>query len=649
MDQLLDLLALYGHSESQWEQAVQLVRTLPRHEIPQLWGLLLERLATRPPHIVGEVSQDQWLKLCFARTREVYRCALRDAGIDGNETMIDYRGARGGSNADPGLRETVEKLRLALEASGAAEPRADQLMDRVFDAAHQSLDLSLNICKVLAKQNRRDQMLMEEIQAHMGEAVLHVVHGVEESKTLRHEVQKLVKDCIRDVEELIKIALEQDVVMEQIENIESTMEKAQIHMLYWSEMRSDAHDTKDSMAAVLAEGLHKQADMVQVLEERMIPTSEFQRFMHVIGQNLMGVREDLQRQIDSNTRAAEQLAQASVAAVTTGVVGLPPSEIEAMEKKIEEQKARIGELEEKLAADSTPEASVDVWAGTGLPMEYQNWFYATCDKPLKVKVKDPNKDKTNLHDYEFVAVLVDDALVQEFYGELKAFSEQAFVSEESCKRTDDIAAAYKGNKPEWRGGTLGRPTERFKTSGGTARWTMPSGDWFVQIKNYQYDAVTVRNILYLNKDAVNIVFGSIIRVLKDEVKTIDLTRLTTTKEIKNTAWKKGMLEQQYHIISLAQKNLKFIPANYVKLGLSCISRGITGQARLTWQFENIRPTKPVSGNVYYFSGLEDGIFQLNEPSYNELVKNITTGSLQKAPPYFANFDPDQFFHAFNLH
>jgi len=106
MEDLVD--QMLNPSEAQWEQLVESVRAMPRSRLPHLWAGILGRLATNPPPIKGDVSQDQWIQLCHAQYREVYRCALRDAGVESNESSL-------APSSDPEkMVESVEKLREAL-------------------------------------------------------------------------------------------------------------------------------------------------------------------------------------------------------------------------------------------------------------------------------------------------------------------------------------------------------------------------------------------------------------------------------------------------------------------------------------------------------------------------------------------------------
>jgi len=101
--------------EEIWQQVTEEIRFMPRHQIPMLWAALLRRLAVDPPRIPNsDITPAQWLDLCKAQYHELYRCALRDAGLNesanessGSEKPVVMRGRRPLPAID-GIRRSME-------------------------------------------------------------------------------------------------------------------------------------------------------------------------------------------------------------------------------------------------------------------------------------------------------------------------------------------------------------------------------------------------------------------------------------------------------------------------------------------------------------------------------------------------------------
>ena len=87
MDDLADILAKIHtkeNADADWKFITKQIREMPPYRVPQLWGALLQNLARDPPVMPpGYTTSDQWLSMCQAQYHELYRCACKDAGMEG--------------------------------------------------------------------------------------------------------------------------------------------------------------------------------------------------------------------------------------------------------------------------------------------------------------------------------------------------------------------------------------------------------------------------------------------------------------------------------------------------------------------------------------------------------------------------------------
>lgn len=125
MDSLSELMTRDFLSESEWHDVVCGVQGLSRRQLPELWKHMLQRLAHSPPPICGDVSADQWVAMCMAQYREVYRCALKDAGVD-NESIDVCCSKHGATVGRQGVDITtgVENLSKVLSQAAAEATKA---------------------------------------------------------------------------------------------------------------------------------------------------------------------------------------------------------------------------------------------------------------------------------------------------------------------------------------------------------------------------------------------------------------------------------------------------------------------------------------------------------------------------------------------
>ena len=152
-DELVDLLTRDVHSEAQWERMVGLLEGLSSARQAHVWSQVVNRVAERPPPIVGDVSQDQWLKLCLGKVKKTYMGALSDA----TPAAISMPSAPAAA-PDSGLRARVEALEQRLNALGT-EARTDEA------SANRIKELEGQLAELRAQLNEEKRIFVTQIQA----------------------------------------------------------------------------------------------------------------------------------------------------------------------------------------------------------------------------------------------------------------------------------------------------------------------------------------------------------------------------------------------------------------------------------------------------------------------------------------------------
>ena len=133
MDELVDCMSTMRidmsdttkqQSPTSWDQVVDGVRSLPRHEVPALWVRLMARLAESPPSAPFGVSHDEWMHLCRSQFGVLYEHAMRDAGVTNEATNTPCS-----DGVDPEILLSLQKLSTLAESGDLLKGVGVSLLD----------------------------------------------------------------------------------------------------------------------------------------------------------------------------------------------------------------------------------------------------------------------------------------------------------------------------------------------------------------------------------------------------------------------------------------------------------------------------------------------------------------------------------------
>jgi len=278
-----------------------------------------------------------------------------------------------------------------------------------------------------------------------------------------------------------------------------------------------------------------------------------------------------------------------------------------------------------------------MWKATDLSVAYQKQFFAKRLNDMRKTLRDPNG--TANFDYTYTAVLIEESLRETFYSALVKYLIGVCYTEEIMDRKFDIMGAYPGTKPRSWKNSAGKKTP-YKDAAGNTPWIEPSSEWLTFLKD---------DIMYVNTEVVKrFVIDNIInniqtkeRVLEQALKKkaiTDIDYYTEKQQMDNIKLDKELLLRAFASSS-------YIPASLFIFGYSMVKF----ETKCSWKFEDVKSTFVKQDGVYFFSGLSDnGLYQLSKTSFNVCKNLIMSSGGQRTEHYKVEFDPEQFFHAFNL-
>ena len=194
-DELVDLLTREGHSEAQWERMVGLMEGLSSARQASVWSQVVNRVAERPPPIVGDVSQDQWTKLCLGKFKKTYLGAMSDASpVAPKASAPAVSGGGGGA-----ILRRVEALEAKVQELQG--PKVDQ--GKVEELQRQVAELTKQHGEELAKSSGEAEELKKKLEE--GQAQLQAAQA--QSEGSGKEVERL-KAEVADLQAKLKEATE---------------------------------------------------------------------------------------------------------------------------------------------------------------------------------------------------------------------------------------------------------------------------------------------------------------------------------------------------------------------------------------------------------------------------------------------------------
>jgi len=273
MDDIADKLARIEteeNAEEMWKTITSDISRMSPHRVPLLWGALLRNLAREPPAMPqGDITQSQWMAMCQAQYQELYRCALRDAGItdgalsvsSGGNSASVVRSAESGSDME-GIRQIItDENKKVTDAIVALEQRMQTLTPPV--------DLS-----PIIDENTRIGSIIESLR----EKVLEQNSSVEEMKTAIVGIKQSVDSA-------------PDVINGKFVELQASVHKHEdIMARTLTEMGKNANDNKkEIMNAVGA--LQAEVDTMKSNDEKI--TSELLELKNSSDQSMEALKEDL--------------------------------------------------------------------------------------------------------------------------------------------------------------------------------------------------------------------------------------------------------------------------------------------------------------------------------------------------------------------
>lgn len=220
----MDLFTMETHSEAQWRAMVEAARRTPKPQLVALWSQVLRRLAERPPPIVGDVGRDQWVALCLAHYREVYRSVLLEAGVD-NEALAEYWGRPRPAGGGPSRPWSAESSGPSYDASVRASSASSLDPDNMSSSGvSKKCDEILDEVRKLGKAKESEERA-QELQKELKKAAEAAEQQIEE---LKRKVEEEKKNTARVVakhdEAMDKRTKEEDELKKQKEELEKKLE-----------------------------------------------------------------------------------------------------------------------------------------------------------------------------------------------------------------------------------------------------------------------------------------------------------------------------------------------------------------------------------------------------------------------------------------
>jgi hypothetical protein len=208
------------YTSASWTLVVNMLRSLPRNQIPALWVRLMARLSERPPPAPNGVSREEWIRVCRSQFAVMYQHAIREAGFCTNEATIDpYPSSSGDTSAllkdignrmtgltqvvdgIDGLKETQEKLSSSLDQLSALTKTGDEIQRQVV-----GLDGVVGTMRSTLSS-------LDSLKVSSGNSIQALNQGVEKLEPLSgaiSQIDKRVEVTSTDVKTLLESSLKLD-------------------------------------------------------------------------------------------------------------------------------------------------------------------------------------------------------------------------------------------------------------------------------------------------------------------------------------------------------------------------------------------------------------------------------------------------------